>query len=175
MRSYCDSCVPEGLVDALQVVWQQTQQTGGQEDSSGKTADQTQQPAPHICKTNIWDQPHTYCSLMYRSGQKPYLKVIQTGPDFLPGSTQHGPAPRTMKSGANPNSSVMDSRTTSAPSLMSRAGISAGLTCSAAVSLPAGRRTEEEEPPPPLTNIFHVRVKSLSSQTPAIMDSRRRS
>ncbi len=61
--SYCDSCVAEGLVDALQVVWQQVQQTSGQENSSSKTGDQAQQPAPQLCKTKIWDQPDTYCRL----------------------------------------------------------------------------------------------------------------
>ncbi len=66
----------------------------------------------------------------------------------LPGSTQHEPAPRMMHSGANPNSSVMDSRTTSAPSLISRAGTLAGLTCSAVLSL----RTEDETLPS--MNIF---------------------
>lgn len=85
-------------------------------------------------------------------------QLSKTAPDSLPESTEHGPAPRTMQSGANPNSSVTDSRTTSAPSLISRAGTSAGLTRSAAASLPAGRRTEEEPPPPP-TNIFQVWVR----------------
>lgn len=145
LSSYFESCAAEGLVDALQVVWQEAQQAGGQEDSSCETADQTQRPAPRICNTNIRSKHR--CSLI--TGGPP-------GPDSSPESTQHGPAPRTMHSGANPNSNVMDSRTTSAPSLISSPGMSAGLTCSAVVSLPAGRRPEEEEPPMPLIKSFHL-------------------
>lgn len=47
----------------------------------------------------------------------------------LPGSTLHLPAPLTKHKGAKPQTSVMEKRTTSAPSFTSRPGTSAGFIC----------------------------------------------
>lgn len=60
---YCDACAAEGLVDALQVVRQQVQQAGRQENSSSEAADQTEQPAAQICNIKNQPQPNTYCRL----------------------------------------------------------------------------------------------------------------
>lgn len=130
-RPYRDPGGAEGCADALQEVRQQTQQTRGQENAPSETADQTQHPEAHVYNGHMCDQP-------------PARTHGPDARDHSPGPAPHKPAPRTSHNGATPNSSVMHSSSTSAPSLSSSAGISTGFTCSKDLCC----RTEGAEPPP---------------------------
>lgn len=99
--------------------------------------------------------------------------VVHMVPGFIPECTLQRPAPRMMQSGARPNSSVMVSRTTRAPSLISRAGTSAGFICRDGFILSGDWRAEGETLVP--TVIFNLvsLQRGRRPQTPA-MDSHRR-
>lgn len=89
----------------------------------------------------------------------------------LPGSTLHLPAPLTKHKGAKPQTSVMEKRTTSAPSFTSRPGTSVGFICT---SDGHPERATEEDPflramsAQPASLLCLSETAKCSSQTPSI-------
>lgn len=141
VRHYRDPGVAEGLVHTLQVVRQQTQQTGAHKDSTPKTADHAQQgTAASSCKTKA-AQHRSPGVVSYHQVSYPKEGRSQISSPFSP---QHEPAPLTMQTGTNPKSRVTLSMTTRAATLNWRAGPAAWPTCSAAISPPAGSGSEPE-------------------------------